>query len=883
MLRQSILFLSFLFFVFLFQAKANVFYQEDLKTHLRWNIKVPKEDIFVVKRDKRVFIETQDLNIFNDIQKRLKQSKINEKYFSDLKVSNDNFPKQPASISLALSDSSVELFSFYRENEGKYIVDFWINNDKVSTVKKLKKVSLTPLPKNPLISGDKGKILPIIKIKEKNNLKKPRRSQSHRDFRYGASFIWDYPPLIPEVVSEINIKSKLPESLFPIKDRENLEDPKEAHVQLSINFYREEKWGLMNKSLTLYEKKYGNDSNTLINEYLKVNALLRQNLLNPSKSIQMTAVTMLENLKDMSKDYTFKSAVMKYLIQYFKNKKDYLKTLELSKELYIEAVADFDYEMAQKASLHILSSLSFLRQVDKVDQFIKENKKINKFVSKQMLFSFESYSMLLKGKTKDLIKKYEKLKKTFSKPYHPAILYNVGEAYFRESMLGKSQKAFDDFLVDYSHLRVAPFARLRIALIYDLTDKPAHEILVLYKNAIDRSPHPKARYEAKLRYVGFRVSRNKKVSQTDLETLVFLEQSPDESKILDQNLKKLLWLVRLRSLIVQKKYKNALSYVSTIPYDLLKLNERKVFEGDAAEIIFGIIQEAYFNEDYGKVVKFWEIYKDQYENKVAKNIHMNFIACDSYLKLGLYKSYDRALSQFKKVLKKEQRTFPLWIKRMKANNLNELVEELTLKKLIAEKDWDGVDAKLTSYPVSLRNSLTFSYYTGITFLKKKNIREAISQFEKVLLRQDINDYLSPRQNADLLISYVEALYQLNDHQHFKTVVTALLKDIDSSSLAPVLMVSERINYLLIETLVGDKNTDWKRIELMTKGFRKKFQKSPYTPRISYLYGLSLIKNTKIPEGKEVLKILTNSKETPSHIREMSRSELVSLELKNKTF
>lgn len=47
----------------------------------------------------------------------------------------------------------------------------------------------------------------------------------------------------------------------------------------------------------------------------------------------------------------------------------------------------------------------------------------------------------------------------------------------------------------------APFARLRLALGYELLDRDAAETLVLYRNAIDRSTDPAARYEAKLRYV----------------------------------------------------------------------------------------------------------------------------------------------------------------------------------------------------------------------------------------------------------------------------------------------------------------------------------------------------------------------------------------------
>jgi len=70
---------------------------------------------------------------------------------------------------------------------------------------------------------------------------------------------------------------------------------------------------------------------------------------------------------------------------------------------------------------------------------------------------------------------------------------------------------------------------------------------------------------------------------------------------------------------------------------------------------------------------------------------------------------------------------------------------------------------------------------------------------------------------------------------------------------------------------------------MTRTFKTKFQKSPYIPRISYLYGLSLLKNAKTLEGREVLNSLTKDEKVPSHIRELCRSELVTLELMNKKF
>src|SRR5690606_18995744 len=282
------------------------------------------------------------------------------------------------------------------------------------------------------------------------------------------------------------------------------------------------------------------------------------------------------------------------------------------------------------------------------------------------------------------------------------------------------------------------------------------------------------------------------------------------------NLKKLLWLTRLRVYLATKEYDKALTYLTSIPLDSLKPADRRVFEGDGAEIVYGIIQDAYYKEEYSKVVKIWEVYKNKYETKVARNIYMNFAVCDSFLKLGLYKSYDRALSIFRTVQKEEARTFPLWVERVKTTDLAQMIEELNLIRLIADSNWTEAEAKLASYPVSLRDSINYAFYRGMILYKQKKYSEAVVEFEKVLVSQNSKNQLTPRQTADLLMGYVEGLYQLKDQERFKTVVRALINDIRQSKSAPILNISERINYLLIETYAGESKPEWKEIETMTK-------------------------------------------------------------------
>ena len=857
---------------------------------------VPRDQFTVIKRGQNLYIETVNLQMFETLAGDMAKLKADGNYVTSVSYSKENFPATPAQVIVKLKDPTVELFSFYRDADKKYILDFWINADLVTDKEPVFKKPLPlptvtekpnlispakkseAIPANPLLARN-SKILPVLEV-TKEQAEEPGPNPEYRDIRYGSSFIWDYEPMIPQIEKDINITAKIPDSLYPIKDRENLDDPKEAHMQLTINFYRAEKWGLLNKSITLYQKKYGRDSNHVMLEFIKANALLRGNLAKPNRSITQSAMVMLENIQDLTEVYDLKSAILRYLIQYNVDVHDWVRTLELSKQFFVEARGEFDQTMVIQSALTILHALAELKQADKIEEFLAD-KKLSAILPPQMGLSYLSYALLAKGQSKDLITKFRAIEKSLAKPVHPAILYNVAESLFRHADYEAAIKVYDEFVSTYSYLLNAPNARLRLALAYELLDRPADQILLLYKNAIDRSTSAEVRYEAKLRYVGMRLARKYKITEADLETDIFLEQSPDETKAMNKDLKKLLWLVRLRVYIVEKKYDEALAYITTIPLDSMKPAERRVFEGDGAEVIFGLMQDAYLKEDYAKVVKIWEVYKDKYESKVAKNLYMNFVVCASFMKLGLYKSYDRALAGFKNVRASEERNFPIWIDRVKTTDLDQMIEELNLIRMVADQNWTGASAKLASYPVSLRDSINYPFYRGLILFHEKNYSEAVAEFEKVLIRQNPKNQLTPRQTADLLMGYVESLYQLKDQERFKTVVKALAKDISSSKSAPILNISERINYLRIEAYAGDTNPDWKEIEDMTKTFRDKFVKSPYRSRVGYLYGVSLIKNAKLPEGRDVLTGLTTDKTVPSHIQEMARSELVTLELIEK--
>ena len=67
-----------------------------------------------------------------------------------------------------------------------------------------------------------------------------------------------------------------------------------------------------------------------------------------------------------------------------------------------------------------------------------------------------------------------------------------------------------------------------------------------------------------------------------------------------------------------------------------------------------------------------------------------------------------------------------------------------------------------------------------------------------------------------------------------------------------------------------------------KDFKSEFKKSIYMGRINYLLGLSLLNNKKDAEGKKVFEELIGQDGIDEHIKDLARSELSMLKIKERT-
>jgi predicted Zn-dependent protease len=882
--------ISVLFAQPLFSAVVSL---DPTSSYLRIEIASEKNHLVIDKKGSTVFLRTLNSALFTQVAEELANLKLPQKYFKGLRSippgENDNI----STIAFELIDPTVEVFSFYKDREKNHVLDFWRENDEVaeSSAAIAKVETIEPIPQ---------KLPPVIKrpaLKAQKNSKREMASvestipvvaapvvQTMRDFRYGASLTWDYAPLVPSFKGAVDVARKTPEFFYPVKDREFQKDEKESHLQLAINLYRKRDWGLMNKTITLFQTKYGTEDNWELIEYLKANAILRENLESGKTEPTKMAIAMFSNMAEKSQTYDLKKALTKYLLSYYIETSQPIEALKIAKRYYVITKENFDYEESAAGAEAILFGLANLSQLDDIRALLKE-KTIAKIIPKQLALAYEMFVLMKLGQSDAVIKLYEGAKSSLSKPVHEAILFNVGEAYFRMANYPAAVAIFDDFASSYSFHAKAQEARLRIALAFEISEKDTGETLALYKNAIDRISDRNLAFEAMLRYVAMRSVRKINPDDSDREVRVFLELDAPKKNGLTRELKKLLWLVRLRTFINDGKFTEAMSYLSAIPLESLPPVEKRVFEADGAEIVYGLISEHYEAGDYTRVVKVWESYRKKYIEKVANDPYINFVVGRAYLKLGFYDAFDKAMSSFTALAETPSKTFPVWAKREQQGNRSRYLVELNLVRNLALKNWDaasrGVDELIKVAP---EDSMAH-YYRGIIAYYTKRPTDAAKSLETYLANKGSGTHLDPSEVAEMLMAYTDSLYEIRELDKYAKVAKAVLEDTKSYRPEDPYMarVRERIGYLDIEILAGKKNAEgYMRLEPAIDRFKKDFSKSDYMGRVDYLLGVALINNQKTEEGKTLFQGMLKNDKVSGYLKELIKSELALLTIKERT-
>ncbi|MBY0415907.1 MAG: tetratricopeptide repeat protein, partial [Bdellovibrionales bacterium] len=630
-------------------------------------------------------------------------------------------------------------------------------------------------------------------------------------------------------------------------------------------------------------QKYGVTKEWELIEFIKANAILRENVDTPNPELFKNALAMLTNLSEKTETYELKKAINKYLLSYYAERGESLRVLQIAKAYFAGTRDNFDYEESIIPAEAMLNALAKLGQIDKIKEMAQE-KTMKKVLPAQLLLAYQSYSFLRAGDLNSLITFFETNRAGLAKPIDPVILYNTAEAYFRVGRFEEAMKLYQDFTKNYAYEFVASNAYLRIALCSDIMDKNYNETLDLYKKAIDTSVDSQVSYEARVRYVAFRSVRKRVLDARDIEMRIFLEQ--DKSALSpDKNLTKLLQQVRLRTLIVDGKFKEALAYLSLIPTSGMAKIDSRIFDGDGAEIVYGIISDFYKKSEYSQVIKTWQTYKDRYLDKVAMDPFMNFVVGSSYVKLGLYKGFDDVYAAFEKLKDTPNRTFPIWVERNEELKASDLLSELVIVKDIKLKNWDLVQKNIANFEKRLPNYNKTNYYKGLVSFGQKDYTGSVSNLENFFAGQNQRVIYDPSDVADMIRAYTDSIYELGQTDKFLKVSEAILSDTSSfgTDNAYIQNVRERIAYLGIEISAGKGTTNnFMLFEKKISDFKKSYPKSVYLGRVNYILGQSFIANQKVKEGREIFTALVNDKGTSDYLRELAKSELGLLNLKDRT-
>ena len=232
-------FFHFFILTLIFNCNSYGLKVEPQSNYLRLNLASKNKSDFTIKKHDHL------LQILSSDESKLKQlfedpyfQSLPNQYFEEVSFTAKD-ENDLAQLNLKLSSSSVELFSFYKQDLKHWIVDLWrINSDEDQQQKVSKKTAA--IKKAPAVKVEKKEANFVIPKVKKTEVVKTKEL-TKRDFRYGVTFIWDADAALPKITQDISLKAKTPEFFYPIKDRElKGNNELEAHLQMIIQNYRQE-------------------------------------------------------------------------------------------------------------------------------------------------------------------------------------------------------------------------------------------------------------------------------------------------------------------------------------------------------------------------------------------------------------------------------------------------------------------------------------------------------------------------------------------------------------------------------------------------------------------------------------------------------------------
>lgn len=118
-----------------FSFAENLIDQEKASTYLRWNFFTGRDQLQFNKKGNKVVIRTLNADLFSNLKTELTSLKTDDSYIKGInykEVDSEIGATNAMAIEVELKSDNVEMFSFYRERDKKYVVDFWMDGDSVT-------------------------------------------------------------------------------------------------------------------------------------------------------------------------------------------------------------------------------------------------------------------------------------------------------------------------------------------------------------------------------------------------------------------------------------------------------------------------------------------------------------------------------------------------------------------------------------------------------------------------------------------------------------------------------------------------------------------------------------------------------------------------------
>ena len=831
-------------------------YATDSTTHYRLTIEKANKPIELIKVSDKIILRG-DNSVSNDLLTWFRQNKFSKKYIKSVELSKSG------ELNIFTVNPYIEAFSFLRNSDKNLIIDFWENSEQK---KKIINDSVS------VRKAGRKKNKAIKKVKPKTNVKKKKVDTNYLDFRYGLNFIWEYEPMYPGFNKFVEIKRKTPLYFYKIKSRDYDKSESEAHMQLTINLFEKDKWGLMNKSVDLYKKKYGADKNEALNEFLRIVALIKNNYLSGETTPKKEVIKRLEELERISTEFQLSKAILKYVFQYYIETNDYISSLKVGKRLFVLTKEDYDTEGLVESLHGIIYSLSQLNQYSKIYNLL-EDKEVEKYLDKIEISEYKIYNLLLSRKYSEVLNEHSKIKKSILGKIPASILFNVAESLFGLGKYDESTKLFDKFLKSYSYDKRSSHARLRIALGYDLLGMDKKVVSRLYKDSIDRSSNPEIRYEAYLRYFGFEYLRNER--QRNEELIAFIDPPIEIENKLSKNLLKAKWQMRFRSYIVREAYDKSLIYLKNIPLKDLTLEDRIVFERDGAAALTYRMNELFRDKKYAELIQVHEEINGTWTDRQTYYIKRNELLGMAYHHMNIINSYQKVMNTLSenKGMKTE---YPKWKKMINLENKDLSLFKLFFLSEIKKESYDK--AELVCKKIENINGLEGAFCQGKTNFLRRKFDVSKKYFEKIVSEYDA-EIKDTDFSQEVSYFYLLSLYKGHYTDRFVEIINNMILSNSFDGMSNP--HEEELLYLYYETLYSVEKYPINKLAIKSmENFYMKFEKSKWRDRVRYLRASSLIKLGNVKKGREELDSLisTSKKE---YIKDLARSELASLILNNK--